>query len=143
VDERFNLARFLTAQQEHFANAHAELKTGRKTSHWMWFIFPQMEGLGHSWMANFYGISSRAEAEAYLQHPVLGQRLVDCTVLVNSIEGSSIEEIFGPTDAMKFRSCMTLFAEVDNHSQVFAAALQKYFQGLPDKMTLALLNRPV
>ena len=107
----------------------------------MWFIFPQMKGLGHSSLANFYGISSRAEAEAYLRHPVLGQRLVDCTALVNSIEGSSIEEIFGQTDAMKFRSCMTLFAEVDKRSQVFAAALQKYFHGLPDKLTLDLLNQ--
>jgi uncharacterized protein (DUF1810 family) len=141
VAELFNPARFLKAQEEHFANAHAELKRGRKTSHWMWFIFPQMKGLGHSSMANFYGISSRAEAEAYLQHPVLGQRLVDCTALVNSIGGSSIEEIFGPTDAMKFRSCTTLFAAVDNHSQVFAAALRKYFQGIPDKMTLNLLNQ--
>ena len=91
-------------------------------------------------MANFYGISSRAEAEAYLQHPVLGQRLIDCTALVNSIEGSSIEEIFSQTDAMKFRSCITLFAAVDNRSQVFAAALKKYFQGLPDEKTLDLLN---
>ena len=139
--ELFNPTRFLKAQEEHFANAHAELKRGRKTSHWMWFIFPQMKGLGHSSLANFYGISSRAEAEAYLRHPVLGQRLVDCTALVNSIEGSSIEEIFGQTDAMKFRSCMTLFAEVDKRSQVFAAALQKYFHGLPDKLTLDLFNQ--
>lgn len=140
MEKHFNLGRFISAQEEHIASATEELKRGRKTSHWMWFIFPQMKGLGYSSTSNLYGISSRAEAEAYLRRPVLGPRLFECTALVNLIEGHSSEEIFGETDSMKFRSCMTLFAEIDDQSKVFAAALQKYFGGRPDKRTLHLLK---
>lgn len=103
----------------------------------MWFIFPQLKGLGSSWMADKYGISSRAEAEAYLAHPVLGPRLVQCTRLVNSVEGPSIEQIFGSVDTLKFRSSMTLFAAVARDANVFAEALQKYFAGRrTDRLTL-------
>ena len=103
----------------------AELGSGRKTGHWMWFIFPQLRGLGHSAMAHKYGISSREEAEAYLNHPILGPRLVECTRLMNQIEGRSINQILGYPDELKFKSSMTLFASV-TENQVFKDALEKY-----------------
>jgi len=105
----------------------------------MWFIFPQMRGLGRSHMATKFGISSREEAEAYLQHPILGPRLRECTRLVNFIDGRSINQIFGSPDDMKFRSSMTLFAAVAPGEQIFEDALQKYFGGEPDRLTLQLL----
>ena len=101
----------------------------------MWFVFPQLKGLGYSWMAHKFGISSRAEAEEYLAHPILGSRLIDCTLLVNLVEGRSIEEIFGNLDTLKFRSSMTLFAQLARDS-VFADALHKYFAGRADRLTL-------
>jgi uncharacterized protein (DUF1810 family) len=105
----------------------------------MWFIFPQMKGLGKSWMATEYGISGRAEAEAYLADPILGPRLVACTELVNLVEGRSAVEIFGDVDALKFRSSMTLFEAVSSGENPFAAALNKYFEGQPDRRSLDLL----
>ena len=105
----------------------------------MWFIFPQLKGLGHSWMASKFGISSRDEAEAYLQHPVLGPRLRECTRLVNLIDGRSIEQIFGYPDNLKFRSSMTLFAQVASDNEIFLNGLQKYFGGESDSQTLARL----
>jgi len=114
----------------------SELRQGSKQGHWMWFIFPQLKGLGSSRMADKYGISSLAEAEAYLAHPVLGPRLVQCTRLVNSVEGPSIEQIFGSVDTLKFRSSMTLFAAVSRDASVFAEALCKYFAGRTDRLTL-------
>lgn len=114
----------------------AELRAGRKTSHWMWFVFPQIQGLGHSPTAQRFAIASRDEAAAYLQHPVLGPRLRECTRLVNEIQRRSIEEIFGYPDYLKFRSSMTLFAHAAADNQVFVAALDKYFGGEYDPLTL-------
>ena len=117
----------------------AELRNGQKEGHWMWFIFPQLRGLGHSQMAAAFGIASRQEAEAYLEHPVLGQRLRECTQLVNLVKGRSIDQIFGYPDHLKFRSSMTLFSGLKLYDQVFTDALQKYFGGQPDRLTLERL----
>ena len=136
MDDPFDLKRFLEAQSAVFEDVRAELRRGAKEGHWMWFVFPQIKGLGHSVMAQRFGISSRAEAEAYLAHPILGSRLTECTRLVNLAEGRSIEEIFGHIDSLKFRSSMTLFAQVSGDDTVFAAALDKYFSGQPDPLTL-------
>src|SRR5437879_6461964 len=111
MDDPFNLQRFVDAQQEVYAGVVSELKQGRKYGHWIWFIFPQLKGLGYSANSEFFGIASLREARAYLQHPVLGVRLGECTQLVNAVEGRSAKDIFGEIDAMKFRSCMTLFAK--------------------------------
>ena len=140
MSDPFDLARFVSAQELVFSEVVAELRRGLKESHWMWFIFPQIKGLGTSWMAEKYGISSGAEAAAYLSHAVLGARLIECTRLVNQVEGRSIEAIFGGIDALKFRSSMTLFAQVAPAGNVFAEALQKYFAGLPDRLTLDRLQ---
>jgi len=140
MDDTFDLERFVSAQNPVLENVRAELRRGCKASHWMWFVFPQLKGLGGSWMAEKFGISSRAEAEAYLAHPILGDRLLECTGLVNRVEGRSIEQIFGGVDSMKFRSCVTLFAEVANGKHVFADALQKYFAGVADPLTLKRLS---
>ena len=113
-----------------------ELRAGHKASHWMWFVFPQIQGLGHSPMAQRFAIRSLAEAEAYLRHPVLGPRLRECTQLVNAVEGRSVEEIFGYPDHLKFHSCMTLFAHATADNQVFSDALGKYFAGNEDPSTL-------
>ena len=117
----------------------AELRAGRKTSHWMWFVFPQIAGLGRSETARFYAIRSRDEAVAYLAHPVLGARLLDCARLVNAVENVSVEGIFGSVDAAKFRSCVTLFGAVAPERPEFAMALRKFFGGLADEATLGLL----
>jgi uncharacterized protein (DUF1810 family) len=135
----YDLQRFVDAQDRVFEDVCAELRAGRKESHWMWFVFPQMKGLGHSHMASHYGISSRREAEAYLEHPILGPRVRECAGLVNLVEGRSAEELFGYPDDLKFRSSMTLFAHVAQDNQVFRAALDKYFDGKPDRRTLELL----
>lgn len=136
----FNLQRFLDAQKNVIASVLSQLKQGRKCGHWIWFIFPQLKGLGHSSNSEFYGISSLQEARVYLQHPILGPRLRTCTELVNAIEGSSIEHVFGEVDAMKFRSSMTLFAEAAPQDQIFTEALTKYFEGDPDQLTLSRLQ---
>lgn len=132
----YNLERFVTAQAPAYGRVCEELGDGRKKSHWMWFIFPQVAGLGVSAMARTFAISSRAEAEAYLQHPILGPRLIECTKLVNRIEGRSAFDIFGSPDDLKFRSSMTLFAEAAPDEPAFKKALQKYFAGEPDRRTL-------
>jgi uncharacterized protein (DUF1810 family) len=137
MDDPHNLRRFLDAQAGVIDAVRAELRAGQKRSHWMWFIFPQVAGLGHSDMARRYAISSLAEAQAYLAHPVLGVRLRNCVQLVNQTEAHSIEEIFGSPDDLKFRSSMTLFAVVDADGGVFDATLKKYFGGKPDDQTLA------
>jgi len=125
VKDRFNLQRFVDAQQDVYAQVLKELKSGRKVSHWMWFIFPQVKGLGHSPMSEFYGIGSLDEARAYLEHPVLGPRLLECTRLVSLIEDRTINEIFGYPDDLKFRSCMTLFSEASPDPTAFVTARQK------------------
>jgi uncharacterized protein (DUF1810 family) len=136
MNDPFDLERFVTAQDPVFARVRAELQRGSKTGHWMWFVFPQLKGLGHSSMAEKFSISSRAEAEAYLQHPILGPRLTECTELVNLVNGRSIEQILGYPDNLKFRSSMTLFNQVAPANKVFTDALQKYFDGQPDQLTL-------
>lgn len=138
IDDSYNLARFVAAQEGVYDRVLSELRLGRKTSHWMWFIFPQLRGLGHSRMAQDFAISSREEAAAYLAHPVLGPRLVECTRLVNQINERSVEEIFGHPDDLKFRSSMTLFAALADG--VFQSALEKYFEGKGDPLTIGLLG---
>jgi uncharacterized protein (DUF1810 family) len=120
-----------------FDRVRAELGRGRKASHWMWFVFPQIAGLGRSPMAGRYAIASLEEARAYLAHPVLGPRLRECARLVNAVEGREIDEILGYPDDMKFRSCMTLFAHATADDAVFRAALDRYFGGQEDPATLA------
>jgi uncharacterized protein (DUF1810 family) len=128
----FNLQRFVAAQEGVYEAVRAELRAGRKRSHWMWFVFPQREGLGVSAMAQRYAITSLDEARAYLAHPVLGPRLRECADLVNHVEGRSLYEIFGDPDRMKFRSCMTLFERAAPDEPVFARALEKYCGGARD-----------
>ena len=130
------LERFVSPQASIYPQAISELRSGMKTGHWMWFIFPQIRGLGRSPVSLEYAISSREEAVAYLQHPVLGPRLKECTRLVLDVKGRSAEEIFGSPDDMKFRSSMTLFAQVSPDDDIFARALQQYFGGAPDQLTL-------
>jgi uncharacterized protein (DUF1810 family) len=142
MDDRFQLERFLDAQQPVYETVLGELRAGRKRSHWMWFIFPQIAGLGHSEMAAKFALSSLDEAVAYLAHPVLGRRLRECAVLVARVEGRSIAEIFGHPDDMKLRSSMTLFSQAAPEEPIFARCLQKYFSGEPDPETLAGLSRP-
>ena len=139
MNDPHDLQRFVDAQNPVFEGVRLELRRGRKQSHWMWFVFPQLKGLGASSMAKRFGISSRDEAQAYLRHPILGPRLLECTRLVNLVEGSSIERIFGYPDDLKFHSSMTLFSEVAPENEVFAAALQKYFDGNPDQLTIERL----
>lgn len=138
--EPFNLERFVDAQADVYSEVLGELRKGRKRSHWIWFIFPQMKGLGHSPQADYYGIRSLDEAEAYLRHPILGPRLIKCTQLVNQITDTSIQEILGWPDDLKFRSSMTLFAQAAEDQSVFRAALEKYFDGEPDRLTLEKLS---
>lgn len=134
-----NLHRFLDAQAPTYDTVLAELRAGRKSSHWIWFIFPQIAGLGHSAMAQRFAIASLDEAKAYLQHPVLGQRLRECTRLVLNVEGRSTEEIFPYPDNLKFRSCMTLFMRATTDNTIFKDALLRYFDGKPDQSTLDIL----
>jgi len=135
-----DLQRFVAAQQGVYDDVLAQLRAGQKASHWMWFIFPQLRGLGHSQLSLRYAISDVAEATAYLDHPVLGNRLRECTQLVNAIEGRGAREIFGYPDFLKFRSCMTLFGRATEDRQIFAAALNRYFEGEEDPVTLRLLR---
>lgn len=136
----FELERFAEAQANVIARVKDELRAGRKQSHWMWFIFPQLAGLGFSPMAQRYAISSLAEARAYLAHPLLGARLRECTELVLAIHGKTAHAIFGSPDDLKFRSCLSLFAEAAPDEIVFNIALAKYFAGAKDPRTLALLR---
>jgi uncharacterized protein (DUF1810 family) len=137
----YNLQRFVDAQQDEYEDVCAELRAGRKSSHWIWFIFPQMKGLGVSSTSNWFGISSLSEAQAYLHHSVLGPRLRECTELVNLVEGRPLREIFGSPDHLKFRSCMTLFAHATPENHVYLEALRKYCDGEFDAATLGLLKR--
>lgn len=139
----YNLDRFIQAQQPVYEQVLGELRNGRKRSHWMWFIFPQIQGLGRSEMAQHYAISSKEEAGAYLAHPVLGPRLEECTKLVLAIEGKSLNDIFGDPDDVKFRSCMTLFAHVAGPDSVFQACLKKFCGNQPDPLTVAKVSEPI
>ncbi|MFI5445594.1 DUF1810 domain-containing protein [Polaromonas sp. UC242_47] len=135
-----DLQRFVLAQDPVYTQVCAELAAGAKTSHWMWFVFPQLKELGRSATAQHFGIASRAEALAYWQHPVLGPRLKACSERVVAVEGMSAWEIFHSPDDLKFRSCMTLFAQVAPQEPIFQRALAKYFEGAADARTLALLT---
>jgi uncharacterized protein (DUF1810 family) len=135
----FDLRRFVSAQSAIYRNVVEELRDGRKRGHWMWYVFPQLRGLGSSPMAARYGISSLEEARAYLRHDLLGSRLRECTQLVNQVQDRSIIEIFGSPDDLKLRSSMTLFAHAADDSQDFVTLLDKYFYGQQDQLTLARL----
>jgi uncharacterized protein (DUF1810 family) len=139
-----NLQRFLDAQADVYGDVLAELRAGRKTSHWMWFIFPQVQGLGQSSTAQRFAIASLDEARAYLAQLTLGARLRECTELVNQIQNQSVERIFGSPDNLKFRSSMTLFLQASQpgsgDQQLFSSALAKYFGGQPDSRTLSLIK---
>ncbi len=135
-----NLTKFLEAQNQLYLQALSELKNEKKESHWMWFIFPQIEGLGASETAKFYAISNLEEAKAYLAHPVLGKHLTEIAEAVMKIDGKSAKEIFGTPDDLKLRSSMTLFSKVKNTSPIFRDVLEKYFDGLDDPRTIELLK---
>ncbi len=141
ADDQFDLNRFVQAQEEIYPRALAEIKRGQKRSHWMWFIFPQIDGLGYSSTAKFYAIKSSDEAKAYLNHPLLGKRLVECAELLLKIMGKSAADIFGYPDDLKLRSSMTLFARVSPADSVFSRVLEQYFGGEPDQRTLELLQQ--
>jgi uncharacterized protein (DUF1810 family) len=135
------LNRFLSAQQPIYPQVLKELNNGKKTTHWMWFIFPQIEGLGSSSTAKFYSIKSIEEAKEYLAHPVLGKRLLECSETILQIEGKTADEIFGYPDDMKLRSSMTLFNFITPKQKVFADVLKKYFGGDPDEQTISILQK--
>lgn len=139
MNDPYDLQRYLDAQNPVFEQVCAELREGRKSGHWMWFVFPQVKGLGHSPMANRFAIVSREEAAAYLAHPVLGSRLRACSRLATQVAGRSIQQIFGAPDDLKFRSSMTLFAHATPDNQVFVDALKKYFNAEFDPLTLERL----
>ena len=136
----FNLDRFIDAQASVFSQVLDELHEGSKRTHWIWFIFPQLKGLGHSPTSLFYSLESLEEAEAYERHPLLGPRLFECTRLVNLVKGRNLLQIFGTPDDLKFRSSMTLFARAAEDPTVFQEALKKYFNGEGDPLTLKLLE---
>ncbi|WP_036483912.1 DUF1810 domain-containing protein [Myxosarcina sp. GI1] len=139
-DDPFNLNRFISAQEEVYHRALAELNNGNKKSHWIWYIFPQFAGLGQSQTSKYYAIKSREEALAYINHPVLGSRLRECAKVVIAVQGRSVSEIFGYPDNLKLKSSMTLFSSVASDS-VFDRVLDKYFQGNRDDKTLQLLEK--
>jgi uncharacterized protein (DUF1810 family) len=136
MNDPYNLRRFVDAQNPVYEQVCKELRGGRKATHWMWFVFPQIQGLGHSSMAAKFAISSREEAEEYLKHSILGPRLRECAHLVNLVEGRSINQILGSPDDLKFKSSMTLFATVSPSDLVFKDALEKYFGGALDARTV-------
>jgi len=136
----FNLSRFVGAQAKDYSRALAELRAGKKQTHWIWYVFPQLRGLGSSSMANFYAIGSVQEAEAYLAHSVLGPRLRESVTAMNALDALSAAQVLGQIDAAKFRSCLTLFGSVDPNDAIFGEALDKYFAGAPDEKSIALLD---
>jgi uncharacterized protein (DUF1810 family) len=140
ANDPHDLNRFVEAQEGDYARALAEVRAGRKRTHWMWYIFPQFAGLGFSSTAQFYAIKSVAEAQAYLAHPTLGPRLVECVEAALAIEGKSAHDIFGSPDDLKLRSCATLFAHVSAPGSVFEKLLDKYFDGKRDEKTLQLVG---
>jgi uncharacterized protein (DUF1810 family) len=137
----FNLQRFVDAQAKDYAAAFKELSNGKKQTHWMWFVFPQFDGLGYSSTSKLYAIKSKAEARQYLEHPVLGERLLDCVKILLNLEGRSASEIFGYPDNLKLKSSMTLFAYVKGNHSLFGQVLDKYFQSERDTKTLDLLDQ--
>lgn len=142
ADDPFNLRRFVEAQAANYHEALAEIRAGRKETHWSWYVLPQVRGLGNSSMSQRYAISGIAEAGAYLAHPVLGPRLRECVAAMNAHAGMGAAAILGDIDAQKFHSCVTLFARVAEEGSPFRAALAKYFDGREDASTVAILARP-
>jgi uncharacterized protein (DUF1810 family) len=140
MSDPYNLQRFVDAQDPVYAQVCKELRAGEKTTHWMWFIFPQVRGLGHSATATHFAITSREEAKAYLEHPILGTRLRECTEIVNGVDGKSVSQIFGYPDDLKFHSSMTLFNTTAPDESIFQRALAKYFHGAIDQRTIELLK---
>ncbi len=136
----FNLSRFIDAQQQSYASALAELKRGRKESHWIWYILPQLKGLGRSHFSQLYGISDLTEARAYVAHPVLGPRLIECIETLMNHREASAEAMLGAVDALKFRSCLTLFSQAAPSVSLFTTALDQFFAGQPDPKTISLLQ---
>ena len=137
---RFDLDRFVKAQEGVYESALAEIRAGRKRCHWMWFIFPQVAGLGFSATSQHFAIRTREEAEAYLKHPQLGPRLIECVEAVLEVQGRSAEDIFGPVDALKLRSCSTLFAAISPPGSIFHSIIDKYFDAQADERTVQLLG---
>ncbi|MDR2655847.1 MAG: DUF1810 domain-containing protein [Oscillospiraceae bacterium] len=140
-DDNFNLARFVAAQEGSYRHALSEIRNGRKTSHWMWYIFPQVSGLGVSSTSRFYAISGLEEAAAYLAHPVLGKRLVEISKALLDLDGGDAAEVFGRPDDIKLKSSMTLFSLVENSSHIFGEVLHKFFNGKKDWRTLRILAK--
>jgi uncharacterized protein (DUF1810 family) len=139
LEDPYNLRRFLEAQEPVYGHICAELRAGRKRTHWMWFVFPQMRGLGHSSMAERFGISSLQEGQAYAAHPVLGERLRECCRLLLQIDSGDARAIFGFPDDVKLRSCMTLFGSAAPNDGIFRQVLEKFFEGEEDAATLRLI----
>lgn len=135
-----DLNRFLEAQKRDYSQALAEMKNGRKQSHWIWYIFPQIHGLGFSTTSEFYAITSLDEAKAYLQHPVLGSRLIEITKAVLAVKGKTANQIMGSPDDLKLKSCMTLFNLLENADPVFQEVLDNYFNGMQDQKTLSIVK---
>jgi len=139
MEDKHKLSRFLDAQNQVYLNALSEIRNGRKQSHWMWFVFPQIKGLGQSTISKHYGINDLEEAESYLAHPVLGKHLIEISGELVKIDGKSATDILGSPDDMKLRSSMTLFMIVKNTNPVFKQVLDKYFSGALDEMTLKIV----
>jgi len=142
MSDVYNLQRFVDAQRPVYDRVLLELAAGRKQSHWMWYIFPQIHGLGGSAMSRKYAISTPDEARAYADHPLLGPRLRECTQHVLDVEGRTADQIFGYPDVMKFRSCMTLFSQACPEGRLFERAIEKYYSGAADQATLDILKTP-
>jgi len=140
MNDIYLLQRFLDAQEAVYPDVVRELRQGRKESHWMWYIFPQVKGLGKSHISQKYALGSIDETTAYVQHPILGNRLHECTEIVVSTEGSTVKQIFGYPDYLKFHSSMTLFSQVENHNPLFDSTLRKYFDNKKDQLTLDALG---
>ena len=140
MEDKYDLQRFLSAQGDSIKGILQELRRGQKAGHWMWYIFPQVKGLGSTSTAEFYGITGESEAKAYLDHPILGARLIACTEAVTLHQDRTAEQIFGYPDYLKFRSSMTLFERVAGHGSVFSKGLKKYFGGEPDSRTYSILE---
>jgi uncharacterized protein (DUF1810 family) len=138
--EAYDLERFITAQSRNYRDALSEIRRGRKTSHWMWYVFPQLSGLGYSETAKFYGIKNAEEAQAYYEHPVLGSRLIEISGVLLDIKGKTAYQIFGSPDDLKLKSSMTLFNALTNADPVFAEVLDQYFADEKDDNTLTLLQ---
>lgn len=135
------LKRFLDAQNQVYLRALDEIRSGKKTTHWMWYVFPQLRGLGSSETSNAYGIAGIEEANLYIQHPVLGTHLIEISNALMKVNGKTAEEIFGPTDMLKLRSCMTLFTNTQKTDPIFGKVLDTFFDGIPDKRTLQMIGK--